>query len=235
MLLNDSASRMTSTIKVWDSREMDLQTMASALRVEKAIQDSIDLLPKDVIVNIWGDGNDGIRYNSLIMEDQSRSTLISFVLVFIVTFIGFKSLKTGLFSIIPILIGIMANYILMFIADIPFDLVTIGFSSVTVGVGIDNALHFLIRFQTKCKAVKVINMKQLLSETIIETGRPILLTTLSIVAGLLMLTFGSYIPIKYFGILVSVSLLNTMLATLFVLPPTILLTEKVLHYFKMRK
>jgi hypothetical protein len=235
MLLNDDATRMTITMKVFDSEEQDLQTVGSAVRVEKAISTYLSVLPRDITVNIWGDGNDAIRFSKTIMDDQTKSTVVSFVLVFIITLISFSSVKYGLFSVIPILIGIMTNYIIMFLTGIPFDLVTIGFSSVTVGVGIDDALHFLIRYNNKRKDNPSDSIKLQLDKTIRETGRPIILTTLSIVTGLAMLSFGSYTPIRYFGILVSVSLITTMLATLFILPPVIIATEIIGNKFRKIK
>jgi uncharacterized protein len=227
MLLNEDGSRMTITLRVFDSEENDFQTVASANRVNEVLTLYQAALPSEITMTIWGEGKDAIRFSNIIMADQRRSTLVSFLLVFAVTVIAFRSFKQGLFSIIPILVGIMANYMFMFFTGIPFDMVTVGFTSVTIGVGIDNALHFLIRYNNKRKFNRFVNVRVHLQQTIKETGRPILLTTLSIVSGLAMLSFGSYTPIRYFGLLVSISLINTMLATLFILPSVIILVEEI--------
>ncbi|PKL13227.1 MAG: RND transporter [Spirochaetae bacterium HGW-Spirochaetae-8] len=227
MLLNEDASRMTITLRVYDSKVQNFQSVASATRVDEVLLASGPSLPEGVKMTIWGEGKDAIRFSTIIMDDQQRSIIVSFILVFAITVLAFRSLKIGIFSVIPILVGIMANYIFMFVTGIPFDMITVGFTSVTIGVGIDNALHFLIRYDHKRKLNRYVNVRVHLQQTIRETGRPILLTTLSIVSGLAMLSFGSYTPIRYFGLLVSISLINTMLATLFILPSVIIMVEEL--------
>ena len=229
MLINDDATEMTIILKVWDAQDQDFQTVASAVRIQDLIEENLDLLPQGAEPHAWGDGTDAILFSDTITSDQNKATLISFVLVFLLSTISFRSFKFGIYSIIPIVVGIMVNYIFMFFTGIPFDIITIGFSSVTIGVGIDDAIHFLIRYKNKVVINKYHNVRLRLRETIHETSRPILLTTAAIVLGISMLSFGSYTPIRYFGILVSISLLNTMLATLFILPPVILVTE-TLHW-----
>ena len=227
MLLNEDGSRMTITLRVYDSKVQNFQSVASATRVDEVLLASGFSLPEGVKMTIWGEGKDAIRFSNIIMDDQQRSIIVSFILVFAITVLAFRSLKIGIFSVIPILVGIMANYIFMFVTGIPFDMITVGFTSVTIGVGIDNALHFLIRYDHKRKLNRFVNVRVHLQQTIRETGRPILLTTLSIVSGLAMLSFGSYTPIRYFGLLVSISLINTMLATLFILPSVIIMVEEL--------
>ena len=123
----------------------------------------------------------------------------------------------------------------MWIAGIPFDIVTVGFSSVAIGSGIDDALHFIIRYRLKQKEKPYLPTEELLKENIIETGRPIILTSLSIDAGLIMLVFASYTPIQYFGILMCIALTAAMLATLCILPPTLIFFEKIVTKIDIKK
>ena len=60
-----------------------------------------------------------------------------------------------------------------------------------------------------------------------ETGRPIILTTVSIVAGMLALLFASFTPIKYFGLFMTVALTVAMMATLFILPSVMIACNKL--------
>ena len=148
------------------------------------------------------------------------STYASYLLVFLVVFFAFKSLGLALYALIPILTGVMANYIFMYFFQIPFDMITVSFAAVAVGTGIDAAIHFLIRYKNKLGKDER-TTEALLSETIRETGRPIILTTLSIIAGMLMFLFASYTPVRYFGSLMSMALLNCMLSTLLIMPSVI--------------
>ena len=160
------------------------------------------------------------------MADQERSTWISYALVFLAVLIAFKSFSLALYSIIPVLCGVMANYVFMYLLNIPFDMITVILSAVAVGAGIDYAIHFLIRYKNKI-GLDGRTVEELLSETIKETGRPIILTTFSIVGGMLMLLFASYTPVRYFGTLMSLALMDCMLATLFVMPSMIILVNKL--------
>ena len=70
-------------------------------------------------------------------------------------------------------------------------------------------------------------IETLISCTLKETGRPIILTSLAIDAGLMVLLFASYTPIQYYGMLMVVSLTIAMLSTLFILPVVLLLTNRI--------
>jgi hypothetical protein len=89
-------------------------------------------------------------------------------------------------------------------------------ASVTIGVGVDNAIHFLLQYRRQRSLSE--NTTQVLADTLRITGRPIFLTTASIVCGLLVLVLASFKPIVYFGVLVILALSTTTLATLFVMP-----------------
>ena len=64
-------------------------------------------------------------------------------------------------------------------------------------------------------------------QNIIDTGRPIILTTVSVDAGLVMLLFASFNPIKFFGALMFLALTAAMIATLFVLPSWLIMIYKI--------
>ena len=69
--------------------------------------------------------------------------------------------------------------------------------------------------------------RELLKENLRETGRPIILTSLSIDAGLMMLVFASFRPVRYFGVLMCIALTAAMVATLCILPPTLMMIDKI--------
>jgi uncharacterized protein len=128
----------------------------------------------------------------------------------------------------------MANYIFMYFMNIPFDLVTVGFLSVTAGVGVDNALHFIIRYRRNIKDQRLLP-NEAIHLTMVQTGKPIILTSISIILGLLTLTFASYVPIRYFGFLISAALFNTLLATIFILPAMIILFDRAAIWLRRIK
>lgn len=224
-IISDDFNSVTLMIQNWDSVEQDLMTTSSITRAYSTMVDNLDILPEGVTVTISGDPVVNVKFSNRLLSDQNISTILSISIVFIIAAFVFMSPVRGFVTIIPVLSGIMINYVFMYFADIPFDMVTVSFSSIAIGCGVDDALHFMIRYSRKRKSGMV--GVEAIRQTIVETGRPIILTTISIVFGMMMLSFGSYMPIRYFGLLMSVTLFGCMVSTLIFLPPFAILFSRI--------
>lgn len=233
-LINTDGSSITLAMRNYDAFEQNLQTTASARRVEKTLDYYRYMLPEGTTSNISCLASNMLKASDMIIEDQNTASYISFVLIMIIASITLFSIFRGAVSLIPVLVGIMFNYIFMYVAGIPFDLVTVGFTSVTIGAGIDDALHFLLRYRYNKRIFPEYNVDSIIVRTLNDTGRPIILTTVSIVAGMAILLLASYTPIKYFGLFMCISLSIAMLATLFILPTVMILFVKIRDYIKGR-
>ncbi len=228
ILINEDASEITLSMRNYDSVEGNLQSNSSARRLETVLDYYRYMLPEGTSSKIWCGASNSLKSIDIIMEDQSKATGLSLLLILLFTAIAFRSVRYGLISLVPIMVGVMINYIFMWIFSIPFDMVTVGFSSIAMGAGVDDAIHFIIRYRMKQKANKEnLDVKTLLYQNMIETGRPIILTTISVDSGLLMLLFASFIPVKIFGLLMIISLSAAMIATLTVLPPVLLFVDYI--------
>ncbi len=227
VLINEDASQVTLSMRNYDYVEQDLQTIPSARRIEKTLDYYRYMLPEGTTSEIHCAASNGVRASDMIMEDQDRSTILSYILTFIIASFAVMSVPYGLSTVIPVAVGVMMNYIFMWATGIPFDIVTVGFSSVAIGTGVDDAIHFLLRYRLRRKSHPDQDIKEALHDNLRETGRPMFLTTISVDAGLLMLLFASYTPIKLFGVLMSLALTAAMLATLCMLPPTLILVDKI--------
>lgn len=225
-------NKLTLYLQHWDAQEKDLMTASSIARSYSVIVDSLPLLPEGTTVTVSGDALPNIKFSNRIISDQNKSTLLSLLIVFVLSLITSKNLKKGVLTIVPVGCGIMINYLFMYFLDIPFDIITISFSSIAIGCGVDDAIHFMLRLRTKEKQYPNASTTELLHEVIIETGRPIILTTVSIVAGMMMLSFASYTPIRYFGLLMSITLFGCMASTLLFIPPCAILIDKIKQRFK---
>ena len=236
VLINSDASSITLAMRNYDAYEQNLQTTASARRIEETLDYYRYMLPEGTTSRIYCGASNSLKVNDMIVQDQNTATTISMIATVIIASITLFSVFRGCASIVPVLVGIMFNYIFMYITGIPFDLVTIGFSSITFGAGIDDALHFLLRYRYNKKLLPEKKIEDIIRITLEETGRPIILTTVSIVAGMCMLLFASFGPIKYFGLFMSVALTIAMLATLFILPVVMIVSNKIKDYiFKKAK
>lgn len=226
-LIRDDGARMTITVRSYDSRYQSWESLGSVQNLQASIEEAKQYLPGDVLVDDWGVGVDALRMSRTIKDDQDRSLRISLLFVFLLVLLQFRSLRMGLLALIPTLTGIMGNYVFMYLLAIPFDVVTVIFASITVGVGVDAAIHFLIRFRRRESEHPTLAYAVLLTRTLEETARPILLSSISLIVGLLMLLFASFIPVKYFGLLLSFALLVTTIATLIILPALMMALHQV--------
>lgn len=231
-LLNKDGNRIKLQINYFDSERMNQPSIQCAQRLNDAIENNQYLLGSGVQIVSWSDASEGLHVSNIIKSDQDKSTLISFLLVLIFVSILFKSFAEGLFTMIPVLTGLLGNYIFMYFTGIPFDIVTAIFTSIVVGIGVDDSIHFMNRYNSYQKIYKDYSKAEIIDITLKETIRPIILTSISIVGGMLVMLFASYSPIKYFGLLLAFALILTTLSTLILLPSTILLVENIKRKFK---
>jgi predicted RND superfamily exporter protein len=233
-LITEDGNQVVLRITYYDSVQMDQPTLASAARIEEIMDNNYYRLPENLNMEYWSDATNGLHLTNVMNEDQRKSTILSFLFVFIILIILFKSISNSLYTLLPVFIGIMANYIFMYLFKIPFDIVTSMFVTVTVGIGVDDAIHYMLRYIRIKKNSPKLRTTGIVRLTLKETGRPIILTSVSIIAGMLILVFARYTPIKYFGILLAVALFNTTISTLIILPSTMIMIDKIKHKLKKR-
>jgi len=233
--VNDDYSQITIFIKGYDGEAGKILVSDKA----GVFIDSMEALVNEFVseideVYLWG--NIVINYDGAvqIQQDQLFSAFLSMVLIFIVSSIFFRSIRLGSFSIIPLIFAIAFNYIVMVIFKIPLDVTTVLVSNVAIGVGVDDAIHFLLQYQKQFVIAKQ-DCRTAVRNTFQITGRPIVLTTISIVSGFIILCFASFKPIVFFGILVSISLFAAMFSTLVFLPAFIIVVNKVSSRIRLKK
>ncbi|MGN1189621.1 MAG: RND family transporter, partial [Candidatus Ornithospirochaeta sp.] len=195
---------LTLTIQAWDGINEDLSSVESTRSLYQTMIDNLSLLPDGVKVTISGYPVISMKFSDRMVEGQNTSTLWAVVAVFIISSLVFLSPLKGFLVLIPVFSGIAFNVIFMYLMNIPYDIITISFSSIAVGAGVDDAIHFSLRYIKYRKKHTQKGVRKALCHTITSTGRPIFLTTLSVVLGMSVLGFASYTPIRYFGLLMAV-------------------------------
>ena len=184
--------------------------------LEKYIGDSMESY-------FWGSTVLLLDLSRIFKQDQMRSTFLSMLLGILITAIVFRSFPFSLITTIPLLSGIFCYYLMLYVSNIPLDMTTIMVTNVIVGVGLDDAVHFILQYRHQRKSKE---WKKALNTTLRITGKPIVLTTLSLVTGLLMLCFASFKPIVYFGYLVAGTLFSAMIGTIVFIPAAIVFMER---------
>jgi predicted RND superfamily exporter protein len=213
-------SRLNFAVRVYDSqtRSVILEPRMKKLlkRLDRLMAEHLAGMPRP---QPWGRSMVLLYISETLARDQVWSAVSSIVLIFLVTALGFRSARLGAITLIPLLVGIMLNFVFMILLDIPFDVVTVMFSSVAMGVGIDDSIHLILWYRRQLKEFPdPAERHKALVCTLVIAGRPIVLTSLTIVAGLAVLVFSRFMPILYFGMLVSLALVTTTLGALIILP-----------------
>ena len=222
LLTNEDFSSLTMMLRIYDSAD---QTFIDEIGLRQVLQELDELqaefVPAEIEIARWGPLLRYLPLSDILQRNAVRSMVIAALLIVLITAFGFRSLLYGLYSVIPLATGIMINVVFLYLTGIPLDALTIMVSSIAIGVGVDDAIHFLIQFRRqwhKQWADGTRDVQTAISRTMNITGRPIVLTTLAIDGGLLILGFGLFKPIVYFGLMVVITLSAACLGTVLVLP-----------------
>ena len=171
-------------------------------------------------INVGMSGVDLI-YVSLVdytIRSQLLSISISILIVFFIISLTFRSFTHGLFGLVPIIFGLLLNFGAMSYFKIPLDFITAMIASIAVGLGVDNAIHYMIRF---ARTRHDLPLTERIKSALVNSGIPIFFTSFTLIAGFCVLLFSSFKPILYFGLLISVTMIGCLIGVIFVLPAMI--------------
>jgi len=128
------------------------------------------------------------------------------------------------------IIGVVPNFIAAFLIlgiigllEIPLDMMTITIAAITIGIAVDNSIHYIYRFKEEFTKIK--NYNQTLEKCHNTVGIAILNTSITIVFGFSILVLSNFIPTIYFGIFTGIAMLLAMISVLTLLPKLILIVK----------
>ncbi len=159
-----------------------------------------------------------------LLRSQLMSLVIAVLLVVALVSLMFFSFVEGLFGSIPIIATIGILYGIMGWTGIPLNVVTVLVASIAMGIGIDYSIHFISHFNRSLKVYG--SVESAVEETILLSGKAIMINFISVSAGFLVLVFSSLVPMIYFGILIALSMLGSSMGALTLLPAIILISNK---------
>ena len=166
-----------------------------------------------------------ILYNNMLdslFDSQIKSLGFVVILIFIMFLILFKSLKLSLIGIIPNIFA--STFILGIIGylSIPLDIMTITIAAITIGIAVDNTIHYLYRYIEFKKNNTMIDS---IYYTNSSAGLAVLTTSLTIALGFSTLCLSSFIPTVIFGIFTSMAMIFAMVGVLLLLPSLLILSK----------
>ena len=105
-------------------------------------------------------------------------------------------------------------------ARIPLDIMTITIASITLGIAVDNSIHYIYRFRSEIERVG--DYVETLHYCHANIGRAIFYTAITIIAGFSILVLSNFLPTIYFGVFTALGMAMALLASLTLLPRLIL-------------
>ena len=167
-----------------------------------------------------------VLYNNM-LQSLFKSQILTLgvvVLVLLVMFlILFRSLKLALIAIVPNLLAISVVLGVMGWLNIPLDMMTITIAAISIGIAVDNTIHYIYRFrhefQHEHSYIKTVHQCHG------SIGHALYYTSLTIISGFLILTLSNFIPSIYFGLLTALAMLIALLAALTLLPQLIIVLK----------
>ncbi len=167
-----------------------------------------------------------ILFNNL-LQSLFKSQILTLGLVMIGIFgmfiILFKNIKLSLIGVVPNFIAAFFILGIIGLLGIPLDMMTITIAAITIGIAVDNSIHYIYRFKEEFNSSKDYNKTLILCHSTV--GKAILNTSITIVFGFSILVLSKFIPTIYFGIFTGLAMLLAMVSVLTLLPSLILLIK----------
>lgn len=170
----------------------------------------------DVEFALTGDAYSGARGITALVSDLSGSLGTALVIIFLFMALLFRSFRMGLISVPPNLLPLAATMAWMALRDINLNTSTVLTFSVAIGLAVDDTIHMLARFREEYAAGASVN--EAIRQSGRGSGRAIVITSAMLVAGLLVMINSSFVPIKLFAELLTVTIITCLVGDLVMLP-----------------
>jgi predicted RND superfamily exporter protein len=208
-------------------------------RIAVRIRDSLENLKRnDLIKKINNELNTKLKLDKeeyklagvlILFNNLLQSLFKSQILTLGIVMLGIFAMFLILFrNTILSLIGVVPNFIAAFfilgiigLMGIPLDMMTITIAAITIGIAVDNSIHYIYRFKEEFK--KINDYNKTLDKCHSTVGIAILNTSITIVFGFSILVFSNFIPTIYFGIFTGIAMLLAMISVLTLLPKLLLI------------
>ena len=164
-----------------------------------------------------------VLFNNLLQslfKSQILTLGIVMLGIFSMFFILFRNLVISFIGVVPNIIAAFFILGIIGLIGIPLDMMTITIAAITIGIAVDNSIHYIYRFKEEFK--KINNYNKTLDRCHNTVGIAILNTSITIVFGFSILVLSNFVPTIYFGIFTGLAMLLAMISVLTLLPKLII-------------
>jgi predicted RND superfamily exporter protein len=159
-----------------------------------------------------------------LLQDQLRSFLWATAGIFLCMTAAFRSVRIGVISLFPNIFPVALLLGSLGWADVPVNIGTAMISSVSMGLTVDSTIHYIFAFE---RARKTMTVSEALQHAHASAGRAVVFAHMALIAGFLVLTASRFIPLVYFGGLMSLSMFWGVFGDLVLLPLLLRWTTRV--------
>ncbi|MTJ00668.1 MAG: RND family transporter [Marinobacter adhaerens] len=167
-----------------------------------------------------------VMYNNMLQslfDSQIKTIGVVFAAIMAMFLILFRSLKLALIGIAPNLIAAGSVLGLMGWLGIPLDMMTITVAAITVGIAVDDTIHYIHRFKTEFQ--KDGDYIATMHRCHRSIGQAMFFTSLTIISGFSILVLSNFIPTIYFGLFTGFAMFMALVGALTLLPRLIILVK----------
>ncbi len=210
--------------KLWQVTDYEYRKLNVTFQLKsdnsKVINEALDRLEtmrgplkaKGIEMNYAGSGYKGLIFTDLILEGQIKSLFLSLIIIVSLLGLMFKNIKVGLIGSVPIVITALISFGVMGLLNIPLNTTSALLSSISIGIGIDFAVHFIDRYRHNLE--KGISVDLALKNTMGHSGRAISFNAIIVILGFLVLLASVFPPNRQLGGLVSLNMFTSFVGTL---------------------
>ena len=195
----------------------DIGAQATISFIEELEQQFDNLLkPHGIDYALTGEAYTGSRGQEAVVSDLLGSLAVAVVIIFLLLAILLRSVRLGLISIPPNLIPLIATMAYMVWRGIPLNIGTVIIYSISLGLAVDGTIHVLARFREEVRRGR--HSKEALIRAARGTGRAIVVSLVTLMAGFGVMVLSSFVPVQHFAELIAVTAAGCFFGTLIVLP-----------------
>ena len=157
---------------------------------------------------------------TFLIESLLSDQLVSFGLaatgIGVMMTLAFRSLRIGLISLVPNFFPIVLVMGAMGWTGLPINIATAMIASVSMGLTVDSTIHYIAAYRRARS--RQLSIMDALRETHQGVGRALVFANLALIVGFTVLSLSHFIPLVYFGLLLSVAMLSGLIGDLVLLP-----------------
>lgn len=172
--------------------------------------------PENYTVECTGIAEMENALTKMVTSSQVTSLLTALLIVFLIVAFSYRSPVAGLFGVVPLGLAILINFGIMGLTGIELDMITALVASIAIGIGVDYTIHFLNNYHLE--RLKSDDLELVTRNTLLLSGRAIIINALSVALGFIVLTLSEFIVLRYIGILIAIIMLTSSMAAMTILP-----------------